>query len=97
LRQTLAVRRLAQRLSLVPSLALLLVSGCSASMLAHASAEPTGCPEAQLEIVDAHQPMEGPSSWTAICRGPDGEPHEWFCSRAGEAQRVICSDIPEAK
>ncbi len=73
---------------------LLLTSACSTAALAQASAEPTGCAEAQLEIVDAHQPMDGPSSWTAICRAPDEPPREWFCSRAGELRRVICTDVP---
>jgi hypothetical protein len=79
-----------------PALCLILLatSACSAAALAHASAEPTGCPEQQLEIRDTHQPLEGPSSWTAICRAPGAEPREWFCSRAGEAQRVICTDVP---
>jgi hypothetical protein len=63
-------------------------------MLAKMSAEPTNCPEEHLEITEAHQPYEGPSSWTATCRAPDREPMEWFCSRAGEAQRVICSYVP---
>jgi hypothetical protein len=88
------------RLASSLSLATLLVttSACSSAALAHVSAEPTGCAEEQIEIVDAHQPFEGPASWTLICRAPDGageaEPREWFCSRAGEAQRVICSDVP---
>lgn len=69
------------------------LTGCG-STLAHASAEPTGCAAEQLEIANPHQPMEGPSSWTAICRPPDAEPQEWFCSRAGEAHRVICSEVP---
>lgn len=90
--QTLAVRRLAPSLSLATLLAT--TSACSSAALAHASAEPTGCPEDQLEIVEAHTPLEGPSSWTAICRPPEGEPREWFCSRAGDIHRVICSDLP---
>jgi hypothetical protein len=84
--QNLAVRRLAPCL-------LLATTACSSAALAHASAEPTNCPEDQLEISDAHQPLEGPSSWTAKCRAP-GLEYEWFCSRAGEAQQVICSTVP---
>jgi hypothetical protein len=82
------VRRLALCLILIAC------SACSASALVRASAEPTACPEQQLEISDAHLPLEGPSSWTATCRAPGAEPREWFCSRAGEAQRVICTDVP---
>jgi hypothetical protein len=80
------VRRLA-------CLLLLATTACSPAALAHDSVEPTGCPEEQLEISDAHQPLEGPSYWTATCREPGNE-WEWFCSRAGEAQRVICSHLP---
>jgi hypothetical protein len=74
---------------------LLALTGCGAA-LANASAEPTGCAAEHLEILDAHQPMEGPSSWTAVCRVPGAEPQTFFCSRAGEAHRVICSDVPAA-
>jgi hypothetical protein len=81
------VRRLAPCL-------LLVTTACSSAALAHASAEPTGCPEQQLEISEAHQPLEGPSYWTATCQAP-GTQSEWFCSRAGEAQRVICSNVPK--
>ena len=74
---------------------LLALTGCG-SALASATAEPTGCAANQLEILDAHQPMEGPSSWTAVCRAPGAEPKQFFCSRAGEAHRVICTDVPGA-
>lgn len=88
------MRRLAPSLSL----ATLLFSGsaCSSAALAHVSAEPTGCPEDQLEIVDAHTPLEGPSSWTAVCRPAEGQPREWFCSRAGDIHRVICTNVPRS-
>gem|GEM_PF-3580954 len=65
--------------------------GCSTG-LATASAEPTGCPAEQLEISDARQPMEGPSSWNASCSA-DGQ--RWFCSRAH--QRVICTTDPRPR
>jgi hypothetical protein len=74
---------------------LLALSGCG-SALANASAEPTRCPTEYIQILDVHQPMEGPSSWTALCRVPGAEPKQFFCSRAGEAHRVICTDVPDA-
>jgi hypothetical protein len=61
---------------------------CSASELARMSAEPTACPAEQIVISEAHQPWEGPSSWTATCSGGQ----KWFCSKSHE--RVICTEDP---
>jgi len=92
--QTLAVRCLVRH---APFAALLVLSsGCSGAALAEASEAPTGCAAEQIEISEAHQPWEGPSSWTATCKAPDGQLREWFCSRAGEAREVICTDVPRS-
>ncbi|KIG15287.1 hypothetical protein DB30_05714 [Enhygromyxa salina] len=82
--------------SLAITFALLLASvACTPAGLAQISAEPTACPSERLEISEAHQPMEGPSSWTATClaaNGADAPPQKWFCSRMH--QRVICTEDP---
>lgn len=66
---------------------------CSASELARMSVEPTACPVERIEISEAHQPWEGPSSWTATCSAAaDAEPQKWFCSKTHE--RVICTEDP---
>jgi len=75
-------------------LPLLVTTACSTAALVQASALPTRCPEHQLEISEANQPLEGPSSWTAICRAPDAEPQAWFCSRAQTQTEAICTDLP---
>ncbi|NVB41225.1 hypothetical protein G6O69_25525 [Pseudenhygromyxa sp. WMMC2535] len=63
--------------------------GCTSSSLARDSAEPTQCAAEAIEISDARQPLDGPSSWTATC----GETKQaWFCSRIH--QRVICTEDP---
>lgn len=86
-----SVSVLSSRLLILAAL-LTLGAGCSAG-LAQASAEPTACPIDRLEISEAHQPMEGPSSWTATCVGEDGAPQQkWFCSKAH--QKVICTEDP---
>jgi hypothetical protein len=68
------------------------LAACSPAGLAQMSAEPTACAAEQLEITESHQPMEGPSSWTAICTRSDGGKQKWFCSKAHE--RVICTEDP---
>lgn len=70
----------------------MLALACTPAGLAQLSAEPTSCPAEQLDITDSHQPMEGPSSWTATCRPPGADPVKWFCSKAHE--RVICTEDP---
>ncbi|PRQ04351.1 hypothetical protein ENSA5_08290 [Enhygromyxa salina] len=74
--------------------ALLLSSlACSPARLAQMSAEPTACPAEQIEISEANQPMEGPSSWTATCLAQsDAVEQKWFCSRMHE--KVICTEDP---
>ncbi|PRP99282.1 hypothetical protein [Enhygromyxa salina] len=84
-------------LALVCSTLVLLSSlACTPAGLAQISAEPTACPSEQLEISEAHQPLEGPSSWTATCFASSGNgeapPQKWFCSRMH--QRVICTEDP---
>lgn len=79
------------------ALVLLSIVACTPAGLAQISAEPTACPSERLEISEAHQPMEGPSSWTATClsaNNGDGDtpPQKWFCSRMH--QRVICTEDP---
>lgn len=75
------------------SLLAVLSVACSASELAQMSAEPTACPAERIEISDAHQPWEGPSSWTATCSAAaDGGEQKWFCSKTHE--RVICTEDP---
>lgn len=72
---------------------LLMGVACTPAGLAQISAEPTACPSEGLEISEARQPMEGPSSWTATClAAADGQPQKWFCSRMH--QRVICTEDP---
>jgi hypothetical protein len=75
-------------------LSILLTSlACSASGLAQMSAEPTACAAERITISDAHQPWEGPSSWTATCSAADGGGQQkWFCSKSHE--RVICTEDP---
>jgi hypothetical protein len=70
----------------------LATAACTPAGLAEMSAEPTACPAEQLEISEEHQPMEGPSSWTATCVGPDGARQKWFCSKMH--QQVICTEDP---
>jgi hypothetical protein len=66
---------------------------CSASELAQMSAEPTACPAERIAITEAHQPWEGPSSWTATCAAADGGGgQKWFCSKTHD--RVICTEDP---
>jgi hypothetical protein len=77
------------------TLLLVLTSACSAADLAQMSAEPTACSPERIEISDARQPWEGPSSWTATCSaGADGGGHKqkWFCSKTHD--RVICTEDP---
>jgi hypothetical protein len=64
---------------------------CTASGLAQMSVEPTGCAAEHVQISDAHQPWEGPSSWTATCSA-EGDGKKWFCSKSHE--RVICTEDP---
>lgn len=73
---------------------LLLISSaaCTPAGFAQMSAEPIACPVEQIEISDGHQPMEGPSSWTATCVGQDGGRQKWFCSKAHD--EVICTEDP---
>lgn len=73
----------------------LLSLACSSPMLAADSAEPTSCPEDQLEISEVNQPMEGPSSWVATCQA-EGRQQRWFCSRAATTLSVICTEDPRA-
>jgi hypothetical protein len=66
---------------------------CSSSERARMSAEPTACPDERIEISEAHQPWEGPSSWTATCSATDaGVAQKWFCSKTHD--RVICTEDP---
>jgi hypothetical protein len=82
----------APRLTVISLLIAMTSLGCSASELARMSAEPTACAEERIEISDAHQPWEGPSSWTATCSGADGGGQKWFCSKTHD--RVICTEDP---
>jgi hypothetical protein len=83
------VHRTALSLLLLASTSL----ACSQSALAQMSAEPTACPAERIAISEAHQPWEGPSSWTATCSATDGGAgQKWFCSKAHE--RVICTEDP---
>jgi hypothetical protein len=66
---------------------------CTSSELAQMSVEPTACALERIEITDAHQPWEGPKSWTATCVGDTaGSGQKWFCSKLHE--RVICTEDP---